>query len=259
MRSLTFVFFMFLISAATAEPLFPNSVVSNDLEFLTTEDESAFYCLKYFGTDTREMPDKRHEELMASGVHDFEAWFNDGTTIGIWIHPDLGDQVTAETVVRRVAGPLGRLPSFMRERLRHVVIHDGDETAFAEDAGRFFVLYNDNIARRLQTNDLEETVFHEAVHATLDIPFSASPRWLAAQREDGDFVTDYAKSKPDGEDLAETALFAYAYHQHPDRLPDAIRMKLEHTIPNRLAFLEKFFGPTQKMQRPVDGLEVCDG
>ena len=33
-------------SIAIARPIYPNSVVSNDLEFIKTSDESAFACIK---------------------------------------------------------------------------------------------------------------------------------------------------------------------------------------------------------------------
>ncbi len=257
MRGLLGAFLGVVALSASAAPLFGNSVVSNDLGFINTQDPSAFYCLQYFGTDRREMPDKRKDELFADGVHNFEAWFKDGTAIGIWVHPDVGEN--ARQVALQVTGPLGRLPPFMSERLGHVVIHHGDETAFAEDEGRFFVLYDGNMARRIATHDLEETVFHEAVHATLDIPLARSDAWQRAQQNDHGFVTRYAQANPYKEDLAETALFAYAHFQHPDRLPADVTARLVAEVPNRLPVLEQLFGADQQMQSTVDNLQGCDG
>ncbi|MEM6387855.1 MAG: hypothetical protein AAF718_16635 [Pseudomonadota bacterium] len=244
-------------TALMAEPLFPNSVVSNDIDFISDSDPSAFYCLTYFGTAQKEMPDKRGGDLFADGVYEFEAWFTDGTAVGIWVHPDLGSMGAAEEVAEQVTGPLGRLPSFMREVLNHVVIHKGDETAFAEDLGHFFVLYDGNMKKRLATRDLEETVFHEAVHATLDHEIANGDLWLGAQLADGTFVTDYAAANPTQEDLAETALFALTYFRHPERLPDNMPDTLEALIPNRLALLDQLFGPDQILQREADDLEDC--
>ena len=62
----------------------------------------------------------------------------------------------------------------MRRMLDHVVIHRGNATAFAEYLGHFFVLYSANIKVRIRNHDLEETVFHEAVHATLDYKYTRS-------------------------------------------------------------------------------------
>ena len=62
--------------------------------------------------------------------------------------------------VKPVAEAVGKLPTFMRRTLDHVVIHRGDETAFGESDGHFFVLYSENIKTRIRNHDLEETVFH---------------------------------------------------------------------------------------------------
>jgi len=259
MNCLRFAFPLFLAaSQAVASPLFPNSVVSNDIEFITSDQENAFYCLMYFGTDTREMPDKRHDTLFADGVYIFEAWFTDGTAIEITVHPEIGSLKTATKYAEKLTGPLGALPWFMRDKLSHVVLLKGNETAFAEDQGRFFTIYSQNMNKRIATHDLEETVFHESVHATLDIPFANSRKWRKAQKADGQFVTEYAKRNPAKEDLAETALFAYTYFQHPARLSPELQSKLEQQIPNRLKVLEGLFGPSQNMQRLARNLETCE-
>ncbi len=103
-----------------------------------------------------------------------------------------------------VARAVGQLPGPMRAKLSHVVVHAGNETAFGEDRGRFFVLYDRNIKARLSTLDLSETVFHEAVHATLDHPLARQNAWRKAQRRDGGFMTDrpdYVDPLPDDEPL----------------------------------------------------------
>jgi hypothetical protein len=92
---------------------------------------------------------------------------------------------------------------------------------------------------RIKNHDLEETVFHESVHATLDYLFRDSKGWLEAQRSDCCFVTDYAESNEKREDLAETSLFAYAYYKYPEQLPEKVRTWLKTKIPNRLAFFRE--------------------
>ncbi len=247
-----------LIGTATwADPLFDSSVTSNDIDFIHSDDPSAFHCLTALGASRQEMPDKRNDQLFVDNVQAFSASFTDGTTIEIWTHPDLGAR--AETVARQLTGPLGRLPSFMRGRLNHVVVHAGDETAFEEAAGGFFVVYDANMAKRIATNDLEETVFHEATHVTLDPTFGKSRPWVAAQRGDGVFVTAYAAANPEKEDVAETALFAMTYFQHPDRLPDDVLDWLTQNIPNRLAAFETMFGPGKSLQRPPQDMPTCPG
>ena len=227
--------------SAHAAPIYQNSVVSNDLDFIRSDDPGVFACLMYEGRFRAEMPDKRRNKLFSNDVYTYTALFEDGTAVGIWVHPDVGSQDAARTLALLTANPVGKLPTIMRSRLDHVVIHSGNETAFSEDRGRFFVLYSQNMANRIRNHDLEETVFHESVHATLDYPKLTSSEWTNAQRADGDFITTYAKRKPRKEDMAESALFAWALLIHPGRLPKNVERQLRSIMPSRLAFFEDIF------------------
>lgn len=224
-----------------AAPLYPNSVVSNDLEFIKTSDQSAFSCIVYKGKQRAEMPDKRHDELFANNTFVFVANYTDGTSLEIWAHSDFGSKDRALRSVDPVAAAIGKLPTFMRAKLDHVVIHKGNETAFAESGGHFFVLYSENILTRIRNHDLEETVFHESVHAALDKRYLPSPLWLEAQQADNDYITEYAANRPEKEDLAESALFAWAILVHPGRLPDSIIERAHEIMPNRLVFFKELF------------------
>ena len=226
---------------AQAKPIFPNSIVSNDLEFIRTSDRSMFSSLAYQGTRRDEMPDKRRDQLFAEGVHIFKADYDDGTCVELWAHPDFGSRKSAEGSVEPVAQAIGKLPTVMRSRLDHVVVHRGDETAFGEHLGHFFVIYSDNIRTRIRNHDLEETVFHESVHATLDRWHLRNREWRKAQRKDRRFVTEYARRFPKKEDLAESALFAWTMLVHPGRLPQGIEARVRKIMPNRLAYFEKLF------------------
>ena len=228
-------------SFSYAESLFPNSVVSNDLEFIRTSDQSVFSCVAFQGTERAEMPDKRSDALFDSGTFIFQANYKDGTSVGLWAHSDFGSQSAALRFVEPVAQAIGKLPTIMRSKLDHVVIHKGDEVAFGEADGHFFVLYSDNIRTRIRNHDLEETVFHESVHATLDAKYLRNRAWRNAQRADGAFVTEYAARLPEKEDMAESALFAWTMLVHPGRLPQRIEAQVRQIMPNRLAFFEDLF------------------
>jgi len=243
--------------SAAAEPLFFSSVTSNDIDYILTDDPDALACLVDRGDGRREMPDKRGGPLMAEGVHLFDARYLDGAMVPIWAHPRLGDRDAALATVTPLAHAIGKLPGFMRAKFDHVVLLDGDESAFAEDRGRFFVVYAENLARRIASHDLEETVFHESVHATLDQPHAASEAWRAAQQADGGFLTGYGAENPDGEDLAETLLIAYAALRHPERLPAALTERLRRQVPHRLAFIENLLTRLDRPAAMRDRAAVC--
>jgi hypothetical protein len=231
-----------LSDPAWAEPLFENSVVSNDIDFILSSDPTVPGCLSYLGQATQEMPGALDtEELMASDVYTFDVSYVDGSDVGIWVHPSVGTKEDAENLASLLTGPVGRLPAVMRERLNRVVVQSGDHTAFGEHLGHFFVVYEDNIHKRISTHDLEETVFHESVHATLDADWAESAEWQEAQVTDGAFITEYAAEKPKGEDLAESALFAITYLRHPERLPTEVRDGIDTIMPARLVFFETIF------------------
>ena len=167
------------------EPLYPNSIVSNDIDFITADDSSFFTSLIYIGQSEKEMPDKRKEELMDLNTFIYEASFSDGNTVEIWCHSDFETDSVALIYAEKVTDPLGKLPEVMRKELDHVVIHQGDETAFGEGEGHFFVLYSLNMDFRISEHDLEETVFHESVHASFEINYVTTKDWKKAQRKDG--------------------------------------------------------------------------
>ncbi len=145
----------------------------------------------------------------------------------------------------------------MRSKLDHVAFHKGNLTAYAEDNGRFFVLYSENMATQLWNHDLEETVFIESVNATLDYPMLASAEWKTAQRTNGGFVTKHARERPDKEDMAESALFARALSFHPGRLSGSVEEWVRKVMPNRLAFFRKVFAETRTTFCRVGPAESC--
>lgn len=231
----------------SCEPLFINSIVSTDIDFITLEDSSTFLTLRYIGQEEKEMPDRRNDILMDVNAFVFEADFSDGIKVEIWLHSSFDDSANADRYAQMLTGPLGKLPGVMRNKLHHVVIHKGNETAFGESEGHFFVLYSENMETRLQNHDLEETVFHESVHATLEYIYKNNAAWQKAQTTDFGYITEYAEKNPKIEDLPETALFAYTMLKHPGRISPEIEEWINKKIPNRIEFFRKVFAKDLKI------------
>lgn len=59
MHRSTSLLFAAMLGPASADPIFPNSVVSNDIDFIREDDPEAGFCLNFVGTSRAEMPDKR--------------------------------------------------------------------------------------------------------------------------------------------------------------------------------------------------------
>ncbi len=244
-------------SGSQTPPIFPNSVVSNDLDFITKEDAHAFACLIFSGRESREMPGNPSDEILVDRTFIFTAQFKDRADLEIWAHPDFDTVENAQKHVEMIVEPLGRLPSFMRQRLAHVVLHEGDEAAFGEDKGHFFVLYSENVKKRIRSHDIEETIFHESVHATLDNDYLKSADWIEAQKSDAAYITRYAAEQPDKEDMAESALFAYTILYHPGRLPGGVERQVKTLMPNRLAYFSALFEKLANTVTDVDQSLAC--
>ena len=227
--------------SASVKPLFPNSVVSNDLDFIKSDDPTATFTITSLGRQVKEMPDKRSDDLMAEGTLVLSLRYADGPQVEVWAAAAIGDETAAQSYATHIGRAIGKLPQWMRNELSHVVLHAGNEVAFAEEKGKFFVLYSENIDKRLATHDLEETVFHESVHATLEARHANAPRWLSAQQADPGFITDYAAKLPRKEDLPESALFAFTLLQFPGRLPAKLEHDIRTIMPNRLEYLQEIF------------------
>lgn len=249
---------LILSSSLSFATLYPNSIVSTDFDFIRTSDPDNFLCLTSHSEGEREMPDKRYndKELLET-VYIFEAHYKDGTTVEFNISKEIGDLPTAKKEAQKYTHRLGRLPTKIRKGLDRIVVHKGDETAFAEVG--FMILYSENTDKRISTNDLEETMFHESIHSVFDAAHADSTGWLEAQKRDGAFVTEYAAKKPGREDLAESALFAYTIARHPERFPENERTKIKATMPNRIEYINKLLPPEQPTFYSIGTQNDCSG
>ena len=230
----------FTPASAGDGPPYPSSVVGTDFDFITESDPDTFVRLEDKGQGPAEMPDKSDRSApLVQQAFLFVAHFNDGTRVNLAIDADFKTQDIARTEALRYTPRLGKLPTALRRGVDRVVVHKGGENVTAFSDVGLIVLYADNATKRIGTHDLEETVFHESVHAAWDKTHATSAEWKDAQKKDGGFVTDYARKNPKGEDLAESALFAYTLIHHPDRIPKEEAAKIARAIPHRIAFVEK--------------------
>lgn len=245
LKPLAFSLFLTCVAGGSfADPLFPNSVASNDLDFILADDPGACWSIAASGSGSTEMYDPRRDTLFVQGALHFDVTFPD-QQMRINVHPDVTDpQQTANAT----AASISRLPTQMRNALRYVNILDGDGAAWEEGLGGFFTLYDGLIERRLAEHDLDETVFHESAHVALDPLLSSDPDWQSSQTADSNFITQYAADNPDKEDIAESALFAWTMLFHPGRLPANVEADVRGAIPNRLEYLgnmlEGYLPPT---------------
>lgn len=218
-------------------PLFDSSS-DTVFDIILEQDPSSFLCAKFSGTSVELLWDKRINDERNTSVFRFEAFFgNLPAPITFFVNKEIADISKAEAEVLRLATAFGRLPVVVQRKVEQIGIHGGTPT-FSAGPHKIFV-YTDRIQLRIAQNRLEESLFHEAVHASLDLKHATSASWREAQSADPGFISDYAHAYPQREDLAETALFAYAIFRHPSRLPPVDTEDIKRQVPNRLALLRE--------------------
>ena len=252
LRSPLFLLSLALLNGpAWAQP-YASSVVGTEFDVITDEDESVFAKVESKGVAKAEMPDKTKDDApLLQPAFNFVASFKDGARIAVAVDHDFGSEAKAKAEALRYLPRLGKLPSALRGGVARLVIHKGEPEATAFSDAGLIVVYSANATKRIATHDLEETLFHESVHAAWDAKHAGSPAWRAAQRADGAFVTRYAKRKPKREDLAESALFAFALIHRPGRIPAAEAERIWRTIPNRIVFVRRLLPPNEPLIHPA--------
>jgi hypothetical protein len=143
-------------------------VVGTDFDFITEADPSAIERLEYEGTALSEMPDKTSSAPLMQQAFVFLSTFSDGARIRIFVDEDFETEAAAREEALRYTPRLGRLPTALREGVERLVVHRGGEDATAFSDVGVIAIYSDNATKRISTHDLEETVFHESVHAAWD-------------------------------------------------------------------------------------------
>ena len=223
-------------------------------DIIVRDDPSAFMCLEPAGRGLRQIWDKRVDGEPEVEAHLFTARYSDGAVIEIRVNPEFSAD-EAGVQARRHAYPLGQLPGTLRQGIGAFSIHGG-RAGFHAGTGQI-VVYTETSDNRESYAHLEESLFHEAVHASWDDAHRLAPDWIAAQQADGRFLTDYGQQRPEREDLAETALFAFAILHHPDRFPPVDTEVTRAAVPHRIAYIETLLPPGTPNPSPIDPAPVC--
>lgn len=242
-------------AAGSEEPPPYDSTVDTVFDIIHASDPTSFVCMEYAGRGERQIWDKRVDGEPVVEAFLFVARYDDGTSIEIAINPEFETKENARKEALRYAGPLGLLPTLLREGIQRFSVHMG-EKGFHAGTGQI-VVYSGTADKRSDHSHLEESLFHESVHASLDDEHRLSTGWRDAQMRDGRFLTSYAQGSPEREDLAETALFAYAILHHPERFPPADTSDTLRAVPNRIDYIRQLLPPHQTISHKVRDAEAC--
>jgi len=199
-------------------------------------DESTVCCVTDLGRNDRQIWGKRADNEPIVEASLFVARCTDRANIEVATNAEFGTPAEAETVARSFTPPPGLLPAVLRAGGPSFSADRGQE-GFYGGTGQVIV-YSGTGDERASYNPFEESLLHEAAHATLDQNQRLADGWRRAQASDRRFLTSYAAQSPGREDLAEDVLFAFAIFHHPDRFPLAGTEAIMRAVPNRIAYVK---------------------
>lgn len=235
---LVITFFATFQAEGQATPPFRGTVwVTPDI--LVSSDPTSFDTLTYLGRGMREVYDRRISRWVTVNAYFFDAKF-DARTTEFQVNPEFGSVVAARTEVNKFTEAIGRLPKALLSHLREVEVNAGQGLFGGSSHSGSILIHTEDPGTDLAIRDgfLEEVLFHEAAHVSLDIPHAESFDWMAAQVVDGTFISDYARDHPQREDVAETILMYFAVRYMPDRLSSQVHHSIVTTIPNRIDYFD---------------------
>ena len=203
-------------------------------------DSTSLRSVTYAGRGLRTIFDRRNNLYFDVNAYLFDVQLGE-REVEFQVNPELGNINFARTEVQKFAPALGRLPAVFFSNLGAVMINSGEGAWGGSSQLRSILVHTQDRGTAVAIRDgfLEEVFVHEAAHVSLDVAHGASPGWLAAQDADGVFISDYAQTHPDREDIAESILMYFAVRYMPERLDQDDRWAILTAIPNRLAYFEE--------------------
>jgi hypothetical protein len=207
-----------------------------DADIITPTDPTAFQNLSDAGRGSRVMFDRRVNGWVTLDAFLFDATYDDGLTIEVQVNPEFGTTEAALVEAAKYAEVIGRLPTTLRKDVRTVWIHPG-RWPFG-GGNNNLLIHTGQADLYVADGILEETFVHEAAHTSLDADHALAAGWLAAQKADSVFISNYARDFPLREDIAESFLPYFAVRYRPDRISPNLAAVISRTIPNRIAYFD---------------------
>jgi tetratricopeptide (TPR) repeat protein len=207
---------------------------------------------KWTGSDTHP---KTRDRLIQT-LYLFDATFYDGSIIEVRIDPAIEDTGARSELAEKYMKMVGQLPGFLRSGIKTFSIYkagdpkQSDSVVASEMDGH--INFHSDLAERKPLR-LEEYIFHEAVHATLDDFHKNYSQWLAAQQNDGQFISPYAKEFSETEDVAESYSMYYVSRISDPQLHGSIVNTILSTIPNRIKYFDAYAPLPESITTLPDG------
>jgi hypothetical protein len=231
----TWVWFLSLFVNADPPPYYGTSFI--DPAIITADDSSALVSVTSLGKGIRKVFDRRIGKSQEMNVFVFKIVWADGLTTEARVNSEFGSTTEARTQAMKYGRVVGQLPTCLRKVLLYLDIHKGNYD-FAGGT-KSVVIHTERSLEYENDGVLEEILFHEATHTSLDKIHRSTPDWLAAQQGDQVFISTYAQENPQREDVAESFLPWFAVRQCNRRISQENYDKITQAIAQRLEYFDK--------------------
>lgn len=216
-------------------PGFKKGTIFIDPDIITVYDASAFAGILYEGRFETRMFDRRIDDDIILLAYIFDVSFDDGLSCEVRVNPEFGSMNMAMDEAIYYATIIGQMPNCLRQEIRTVTIHRGDQLFGGVDGD--ILIHTDQAYWYEKDGILEETIFHEATHVSLD-PYHYNDEYRDAMCADKAFISEYAEDHPNREDIAESFLTYVAVAYRSDRISWDVQDIIEEVNAYRLDYFD---------------------
>lgn len=167
----------------------------------------------------------------------YEATYIDGIMVELWIRTDF-PRASAATAAE-YGDLIGRTPTLLRMDFERFFLRPEGSISAGGMSGPYFHYRVRWAEDGYNRNGFEEIMLHEETHIQRELnTINDSPAWSAAQQADTEFISDYAESRPDGEDIAETMVAYVGVRYRRGRIGEVNALAIEAALAHRFAILD---------------------
>lgn len=209
-----------------------------DKDIIRKNDPSDFISLEYVGLVKEESFDRRADAWVDQDMFVFNVKYKHKKGTRVIVNKEFGNVKNAQRQAERYAFVVGQMPLVLLRDLDTITIHKGKKPFGG--GNRDILVHTGDGEKLMRDGFLEEVIFHEGCHTSLDADAYENPAWEKARLSDNNFISSYALDYPNGEDVAESCLMYFASKYRPDRIPNGVKNLILKTIPSRIDFFDKY-------------------
>jgi hypothetical protein len=209
-----------------------------DKDIIQKNDPSDFISLEYVALAKENSYDRRNKAWSTEDMFVFNIKYEHKKGMRVRVNTEFGNVKNAQRQAERYAFVVGQLPLVLLRDVDTITIHKGKK--LFGGGSRDILVHTGEGDDLSRDGFLEEVIFHEACHTSLDHDAWNNPALEKAQLSDDDFISTYALDFPHREDVAESCLMYFALKYRPERIPYGIKNLILETIPSRIDYFDKY-------------------